>query len=56
LSRGRAYSVAGGGESLDVLESAKVATEIDWVSTGGGAMLTLLAKRKLPGLEALRKS
>lgn len=48
-------SVAGGGETVDLLESAKLAGKFSHVSTGGGAMLALLSGEVLPGLEVLQR-
>lgn len=54
-SLGPAYGVIGGGETIEVVDRAKVAEFIDHVSTGGGAMLDFLAGKKLPGLTVLEK-
>jgi len=43
----------GGGETLEVFRRFKLRDKIDWASVGGGAMLALLASKKLPALEAL---
>jgi phosphoglycerate kinase len=48
-----AYVVAGGGETLEVLERLGLVEQFDFVSTGGGAMLTLLAGNTMPGLAAI---
>jgi phosphoglycerate kinase len=53
-AKGRAFGVVGGGESLSVLDQTRLTEYVDFISTGGGAMLELLSGRKLPGLEALR--
>jgi phosphoglycerate kinase len=53
-SQGKSVGVAGGGETIEILEKLKIRHEIDLVSTGGGAMLEFLSGRKLPGLEALQ--
>ncbi len=53
VSKGRCYSVVGGGETVDALRLAKQEYYIDHVSTGGGAMLEFLAGKTLPGVEAL---
>ncbi|TAK05403.1 phosphoglycerate kinase [Patescibacteria group bacterium] len=55
-SGGRAYGVVGGGETIEALHRTKMAEHVDWVSTGGGAMLEFLEKKTLPGLKPLRKA
>ncbi len=54
-SRGAAFGVAGGGETVEALRERGVAEWVDWVSTGGGAMLEFLEGKKLPGIQALKK-
>ncbi len=49
------YTVIGGGETLQMVESFGLTDDINHVSTGGGAMLELLAGNKLPGIAALEK-
>lgn len=48
-----AFTVVGGGESLGVIETLQCADKIDFISTGGGAMLEYLSGRLLPGIEVL---
>jgi phosphoglycerate kinase len=55
ISETEAYTIAGGGESLAVIQKTGVFDKIDLVSSGGGAMLSFLAGETLPGLECLRK-
>lgn len=43
----------GGGETVPFLESEKLLTSTWHISTGGGAMLALLAGERMPGLEPL---
>ncbi len=54
LENKEALRVAGGGESLVLLEQAGAMDRIGFVSTGGGAMLEFLSGEPMPGLEALR--
>lgn len=49
-----AYSVVGGGETLEILEKNNAMEKISFVSTGGGAMLEYLGGGKMPGIEALK--
>jgi len=48
-----AFKVIGGGETVMYMKHLKLDKKIDFVSTGGGAMLDFLAGKKLPGIEAL---
>ena len=53
--KGKTYAVIGGGETVSVLHKTGMAHYIDWLSTGGGAMLAYLAGEKLPGLRKIIK-
>ncbi len=48
-----AFSIAGGGDTADFLEKNKLAKHINFISTGGGALLAFLGGETLPGLAAL---
>lgn len=50
VSKGRAFGVCGGGETIDVLNRTDMSEFMDWVSTGGGAMLTYLSGDEMPGI------
>jgi len=48
-----AFSVAGGGETVEFINKLGLIDKFNHISTGGGAMLAFLSGEKLPGLEAL---
>lgn len=50
-----AYTVVGGGDTEAALTRFGLESGIDWISSGGGAMLHYLAYRTLPFLEAVDK-
>jgi phosphoglycerate kinase len=50
-----AFSLIGGGETLEVLEKNSAMDKMGFVSTGGGAMLDYLGGNEMPGIEALRQ-
>ena len=56
IANSSAFSVVGGGESVQALEEMGLMKDISFVSTGGGAMLDFLSGEKMPGLKALEKS
>lgn len=49
-------SILGGGDTLSVIKKLPNKDKITHISTGGGAMLELIEKGTLPGLDALDKS
>lgn len=52
---GEAFSLIGGGESVQALNESGRWDDISFVSTGGGAMLAFLSGEKMPALEALEE-
>ena len=54
IAESSAYSVVGGGDSIDALESAGLEDDINWVSSGGGSMLAFVGGKELPGVQALK--
>ncbi|MBI4093249.1 MAG: phosphoglycerate kinase [Candidatus Kerfeldbacteria bacterium] len=55
VASSRAFSVVGGGETVDALRSQRLLNQVDFISTGGGAMIEFLEGRKLPGVELVRQ-
>jgi len=54
-SKGRAFGLVGGGETVMALEKTGLADCVDHISTGGGSMLEFIEGKDLPGLKALTK-
>lgn len=48
------FKVVGGGDTIAALTKFNLIDKMDYVSTGGGAMLEYLAQGNLPGIEALK--
>lgn len=51
-----AKKIVGGGDAGAAVKKYKYEKDMDFISTGGGATLTYIANRTLPGLEALEES
>lgn len=49
-----AFKIVGGGDTEVALEQFGLVDKIDYISSGGGAMLEFLAEQTLPGLEAIK--
>ena len=49
------FSIAGGGDTLAAIDKYGLAGDISYISTGGGAFLTLLEGKELPAIIALEK-
>ena len=54
-SKGHAYGIIGGGETIQSMNQVGMLDDIDFVSTGGGAMLAFLSGAVLPGLQHITK-
>lgn len=55
IAASKAFSIAGGGETLAALAKYGIAGKISYSSTGGGAFLEFLEGKKLPAVEILEQ-
>lgn len=55
IAESGAFSVIGGGDTVNLVKEMGLQDKISFVSTGGGAMLEFLAKGTLPGIQALEQ-
>ena len=55
IAESKAFSIAGGGDTLAAIAKYGVADRIGYISTGGGAFLEFLEGKTLPAVEALEK-
>jgi phosphoglycerate kinase len=55
IARSRAFSLAGGGDTLAAIEKYGVEDSISYISTGGGAFLEFVEGKKLPAVEILEQ-
>lgn len=53
IAQSKAFIVAGGGDTLAAIEKYRIASKIDYISTGGGAFLAFLEGKTLPAIKAL---
>ena len=54
LAKTKAKVIIGGGETVELARQLKLDKKFDFISTGGGAMLTFLQGEKMPVLERLK--
>ncbi len=50
-----AFSLIGGGDSVAAINKFHLASQVSYVSTGGGAMLEYFEGKELPGIAAIKK-
>lgn len=55
IAESKAFKVAGGGDTLAAIEKYHISDKIDYISTGGGAFLTILEGKTLPIITALEE-
>jgi phosphoglycerate kinase len=55
IAASKAFSIAGGGDTLAAIAKFGIADRISYISTGGGAFLEFLEGRKLPAVEILEQ-
>ncbi len=55
IAQSSAFSIAGGGDTLAAVAKYKVADQISYISTGGGAFLEFLEGKKLPAVAILEE-
>jgi phosphoglycerate kinase len=53
IAQSKAFSIAGGGDTLAAIAKYKIADQIGYISTGGGAFLEFLEGKMLPAVEIL---
>jgi phosphoglycerate kinase len=53
IAASKAFSIAGGGDTLAAISKFGVTDRIGYISTGGGAFLEFLEGKKLPAIEVL---
>src|SRR6266404_2079510 len=55
IARSKAFSLAGGGDTLAAIEKYGIEDSISYISTGGGAFLEFVEGQKLPAVDILEK-
>lgn len=55
IANSYAFSVAGGGDTINSIQKFGVTDKISYISTGGGAFLEFVEGKKLPAVEILEK-
>jgi phosphoglycerate kinase len=53
IAASRAFTIAGGGDTVAAINKFGIAGEVDYISTAGGAFLEFLEGKTLPAVAAL---
>lgn len=54
IAASKAFSIAGGGDTLAAVDKFGIASQVSYISTGGGAFLEFLEGKTLPAVAALQ--
>jgi len=54
IAKSKAYTIAGGGDTVAAINKFGIASDIDYISTAGGAFLEFLEGKTLPAVAALQ--
>jgi phosphoglycerate kinase len=55
IANSKAFSIAGGGDTLAAIAKYNIADKVGYISTGGGAFLEFLEGKTLPAVEVLQQ-
>jgi len=55
IAESKAFSIAGGGDTLAAVDKFGIKEQVSYISTGGGAFLEFLEGKKLPAVEILEQ-
>ncbi|WP_350431636.1 phosphoglycerate kinase [Shewanella sp. H8] len=55
IAESKAFSIAGGGDTLAAVDKYNIADKVSYISTGGGAFLEFLEGKELPAVAMLEK-
>ncbi|KRA17873.1 phosphoglycerate kinase [Lysobacter sp. Root604] len=56
IAASKAFSIAGGGDTLAAVDKYGIADDVSYISTGGGAFLEFLEGKELPAVAALKQA
>lgn len=55
IAESPAFSIAGGGDTINAIQKFDITDKVSYISTGGGAFLEFVEGKKLPAVEILEK-